>query len=500
MTRTLFKMRWLTHYLLPTIILVGSGVAFYAMGARPDVPRKKRSAPEATVVEVAPAELLDGPLVIETTGEVVPHRVLSVACEVEGRLIWKHPNLRVGEQVEADEPLIKIDPKRFALVVERLEIVRDQAVSGLQRIQQRQGNIAEQLTLARKSHEILVGDVQRIRKLQQSRATSVSEVGVVEKLELDARLTIEQLEGQQRTLQIELVEQELAKKLAAVQLEEAKLDQAAAEIVAPVSGIVIAAPHEEHAMMQTGDSLFTIEEAGCLEVHCHLKLDEMAWVWNSQPNRSQISSSVVDEATSPLEPTRLGGLVASSTTAGPPERNRRVAPVDAEVVYNAGGRQFSIPGQLVRQHSAGLDPSTRTVGCRVLVDQREIESVALGQTPLMTGMFVTVHVQCNPNRPLLKIPERGIRTDGSVWLMRDGTLCAIPVQTVQSGDGVVFVDSQSCGIEPGDKVIVSPVANARPGLPVRQQSESLTRTQPPAAGSDQSAVVERSVKLESDGP
>lgn len=478
MTRTLFKMRWLTHYLLPTIILVGSGVAFYAMGARPDVPRKKRSAPEATVVEVAPAELLDGPLVIETTGEVVPHRVLSVACEVEGRLIWKHPNLRVGEQVEADEPLIKIDPKRFALVVERLEIVRDQAVSGLQRIQQRQGNIAEQLTLAQKLHEILVGDVQRIRKLQQSRATSVSEVGVVEKLELDARLTIEQLEGQQRTLQIELVGQELAKKLAAVQLEEAKLDQAAAEIVAPVSGIVIAAPHEEHAMMQTGDSLFTIEEAGCLEVHCHLKLDEMAWVWNSQPNRSKISS----------------------TTAGPPERNRRVAPVDAEVVYNAGGRQFSIPGQLVRQHSAGLDPSTRTVGCRVLVDQREIESAALGQTPLMTGMFVTVHVQCNPNRPLLKIPERGIRTDGSVWLMRDGTLCAMPVQTVQSGDGVVFVDSQSCGIEPGDKVIVSPVANARPGLPVRQQSESLTRTQPPAAGSDQSAVVERSVKLESDGP
>ena len=69
------KLRWLTHYLLPTIIFVGSCAAFYAMGSRPDVPRKPKSAPEATVVEVASAELLDGPLVIETTGEVVPHRV-----------------------------------------------------------------------------------------------------------------------------------------------------------------------------------------------------------------------------------------------------------------------------------------------------------------------------------------------------------------------------------------------------------------------------------------
>lgn len=355
MTRIRFKTRWLTHYVLPTIILVGSGVAFYAMGSRPDVPRKPKSATKAPVVEVAEVQPLRGPLVIETTGEVVPHRVLAIASEVQGRIVFKHEDLRVGERVEADETLIRIDPKRFALAVERLKIMIEQANAGLKRTRLRQSNITEQLALARKSHEILKDDVQRIRKLQQSRATSVSEVSVVEKQELDARLAIEQIEGQQRSLQIELAEQELAKQLATVQLEEAQVDQASADITAPVSGIVVAAPQEEYAMVQMGDPLLSIEESGCLEVHCHLKIDEMAWVWSSQSTAANGSS----------EPDVGGG--------------KRITPVVADVVYNVAGNTHKVRGKLVRQHGAGLDPTTRTIACRVLIDGTKLESLPEGQ-------------------------------------------------------------------------------------------------------------------------
>lgn len=88
---------------IATIMLVDSSVVFYVMGARPDVPRKPKSAQETTVVEVEAVELLDGPLVIETTREVDPHRVLSVASEVGGRIVWRHPNLRIGEHVQAGD-------------------------------------------------------------------------------------------------------------------------------------------------------------------------------------------------------------------------------------------------------------------------------------------------------------------------------------------------------------------------------------------------------------
>lgn len=439
-TRNPFKLRWLTHYVLPTMILVGSGVAFYAMGSRPDVARKPKSAPKAAIVEVAEVQTVVGPLVIETTGEVVPHRVLSIASEVEGRIVFKHPHLRIGEQVEAGETLIKIDPQRFALAVQRLQVVFQQAETGLERTRLRQTNLAKQLELARRSHQILQDDVERIWKLQQSRATSVAEVGIVEKKELDARLAIEQLEGQQRAQGFELTEQELAKELARVQLEEAKLDQLAAEIKSPVNGIVVAAPQEEHSMVQVGDPLLSIEESGCLEVHCHLKLDEMAWVWNSQ---------------------------VQDSVAGSPNERRRLQPVAADITYNSGTATHTLQGELVRQHGAGLDESTRTVACRVLIEGSDISSAGETQVPLMTGMFVNVQVRCHPDRPLLEVPEQGIRTDGCVWLVRNEKLCPIPVKTILSRDGMAIIQADSNGIEQGDKVIISPVANARDGLVVR---------------------------------
>ncbi len=457
--------------MLPTIILVGSVVAFYAMGSMPEVPRKPRAAAPATIVEVAEVQSLDGPLVIETTGEVVPHRVLSLASEVQGRIVFKHPNLRVGEQVEAGETLIKIDPQRFALAVQRLEITVNQAAITLKQLQQEQANLREQVTLARKSHQILIDDVERIRGLHRSQATSISELGATEKLELDARLSIEQLVGRGRSLEIQMAEQELAYKLAMVQLEEAKLDQAAAELKAPVSGIVVAAPQEEHSMVQAGDPLVSIEESRCLEVHCHLKLDEMAWVWGSRTTTS------TDSAVQSFD------------------GDKRITPVVADVIYNAAGNSHTLHGHLVRQHGAGLDPTTRTIACRVLIDGNQIESAAEYQIPLMTGMFVNVQVQCHPNRPLLQLPEQGIRTDGCVWLVRHGKLCAIPVKTIHSRGGLAIVEADANNIRPQDKVIISPVANAKDGLAVREREARNVATETFPSDNIRPAMAEHTAKV-----
>ncbi len=457
--------------MLPTIILVGSVVAFYAMGSTPEVPRKPRAAAPATIVEVAEVQSLDGPLVIETTGEVVPHRVLSLASEVQGRIVFKHPNLRVGEQVEAGETLIEIDPQRFALAVQRLEITVNQAAITLKQLQQEQANVKEQVTLARKSHQILIDDVERIRSLHRSQATSISELGATEKLELDARLTIEQLLGHGRSLESQVAEQELVKRLAMVQLEEARLDQAAAEIKAPVSGIVVAASQEEHSLVQAGDELLSIEESGCLEVHCHLKLDEMAWVWGSRTTTSTAS--------------------AAQSLDG----DKRITPVVADVIYTAAGKVHTLRGHLVRQHGAGLDPTTRTIACRVLIDGNEIESAAPSQIPLMTGMFVNVQVQCHPNRPLLQLPEQGIRTDGCVWLMRHGKLCAIPVKTIHSRGGLAIVDADANNIRPQDKVIISPVANAKNGLAVREREARNVATETSPSDNIRPAMTAHTAKV-----
>jgi len=71
---------------------------------------------------------------------------------------------------------------------------------------------------------------------------------------------------------------------------------------------------------------------------------------------------------------------------------------------------------------------------------------------------------------------------------------------VQSRDGVVLVDSRSCGIKPADKVIVSPVANARPGLAVRQRSRPSTEARPNSPDRGQSVVAKQAAEPESHVP
>jgi hypothetical protein len=224
-------------------------------------------------------------------------------------------------------------------------------------------------------------------------------------------------------------------------------------------------------MVQAGDELLSIEESGCLEVHCHLKLDEMAWVWDSRATTS--TESMVQSLDS----------------------DKRITPVIADVIYSAAGKSHTLRGHLVRQHGSGLDPTTRTIACRVLVDGNQIESAAENQIPLMTGMFVNVQVQCHPNRPLLQLPEQGIRTDGCVWLMQHGKLCSVAVKTIHSRNGLAIVEAEANNIRPQDKVIISPVANAKDGLAVREREARNVATETFPSDNIRPAMAEHTAKV-----
>lgn len=80
---------------------------------------------------------------IETTGKVVPHRVLAMASEVDSRTVLRNPQLRTASHVHAAETLITIDSQRFAMAAHRIEIALNQAGNGANRVEQRQANLSK---------------------------------------------------------------------------------------------------------------------------------------------------------------------------------------------------------------------------------------------------------------------------------------------------------------------------------------------------------------------
>lgn len=120
-----------------------------------NVPALLQVLPIAEVEKVrALAELSDS-LNLPVTGTVVPYRELQLAAEVQGRIIEKDPKVRSGNYVTKGQILYRIDPADYELNIERLTRRLEQEQASLQELDQEIKNserllgvVEEQLTLA----------------------------------------------------------------------------------------------------------------------------------------------------------------------------------------------------------------------------------------------------------------------------------------------------------------------------------------------------------------
>lgn len=496
------KYWWLTHFAAPLAILAASGLAFFALGARPEPQRKREARQKELLVKTVAVQALGDELVLETTGEVVPHAEVAIATEVGGRVLRKHERLRVGEFVTRGQLLVEIDPERFDLEIARLTTIRDQAESDLSQIDRDEKNLAGLIELARDSHRLSEADLKRVEDLRKQNVSTEADYDVARKAELTSRDALQRLENELRDIDSRRTRLKLARDLSSIQLKQAELDRQCATITSPLSGIVTSAPVEDHAVLQAGQQIAVIEDTSQVEVHCHLTMDEMYWVWNhapedepihDTPNRltqpSQNLSSEFNPLTGGLEDDAVVAAVARprtrldvhrlatvATTEHVPHEPQRESPslpaIRTDVVFALGGEAFRWNGTLARIDGAGLDSESRTVPCRVVVERPTRDtSRSGGPQTLMRGMFGSCRIHTRPRRQLLTVPEIGVRPGNEVWLMRDGQLHVEPVRIVRVGDGIAVIDGLSAGVRGGDRLITTPVPDAREGLPVVETPE-----------------------------
>ena len=133
--------------LLPiAIVVTGLLGAVALVVTRPDV---ETDAPEAVaplvrVVEVAPQTVQ---LRVTTHGTVAPRTESDLVPEVSGPIVWVSPSFTSGGFFEADEPLVRIDPRDYQVALELARANLARAESELEREAkelERQQNLARQ--------------------------------------------------------------------------------------------------------------------------------------------------------------------------------------------------------------------------------------------------------------------------------------------------------------------------------------------------------------------
>jgi RND family efflux transporter MFP subunit len=129
-----------------------------------------------------------------------------------------------------------------------------------------------------------------------------------------------------------------------------------------------------------------------------------------------------------------------------------------------GGEARSWPARLVRTEGV-FDTRTRVLYAVAQIQDPYGLDRTWPQGPLRIGTFVTAEVQGSVLRDVYTIPRHALRPGERLWLVDEQErLARAQVEVVRADERRVYVRG---GLEPGDRVALTPLEDPLPGAPVR---------------------------------
>lgn len=448
----------LIRLVLPVAIMAGGVVAYSAISSQKKEPEKTEIKEVIPLVETVPVTVHPHSLDIHLDGSVVPHREISMSAEVAGMITMKAPECRAGRFVKAGTLLVEIDSRNYRLEVERLTEEVKQAEATLKELDVELQNVDALLDIAHEETLLRQRELRRILALNQQSATSETAVDEARRMEMNARNSTLTLQNQSRKLEASRARLQSARNLSATKLKQAELDVEKATVRAPIDGVIVSESVEQNSFVQPGTLLFAIDDTSAAEVRCSLRMEELEWVLRQAPTASPSSGN---------EP------VSHSLDYELPQTS-------ATVTYRSKLGDVRWEGKLTRFEGIGVDERTRTVPCRILVENPREKIKATADTPysgpraLVRGMFVSVVLHTHPGQTLLSIPEVAVQPGNQVFCVRDDKLKIVALKEISLTDGYVLTPINQDGLREGDQVVVSPLIAPLDGMSVRVEKAAST--------------------------
>jgi len=441
------------------LLIVGGGIAgFIALSKTRDIPVRAAEQDLPPLVETVTAETYTGSLDITVDGVVVPFREVDLSAEVAGRLVKKGAECEAGHFVKAGTLLFEVDPSDYELEIRRLQEELNQAEVAIQEADVEVENSQGLIALAEEDLDLQRKELQRTEGLAGRSAVTNSEFDKVKRSEISARNALRLLRNQMQLSKTRRLRQERARDLVVAQLDRAKLDLDRTAVKAPFDGVIVMESAEKDSYVQKGTSLVKLEDTSAVEIKCSLRVEELYWLWQQSDGNPEADAG-----------TRY-----------------RIPRTPVTVVYSLAGRAYTWEGHLSRYDGIGFDELTRTIPCRVVVDNpRDVKDTGAkagstqiqGPPALVRGMYVSIKLHAQPRVKLLSIPERALRPGNVVWYVSNDLLRIEPVHVAETIDERVLLHGDTTELATGDAVVVSPLTFARNGMPVRGTTETSEQGQ-----------------------
>lgn len=480
MTRTTTALIETGRVLAPLLIIAVAVVMFMELGQRP-APAKQERGDTAPLVETEPVRVFEGAFIIHADGVALPARRMTLSAEVDGRIISRSEQALGGRALQLGTPLFEIDPTDHELRVRQLKTQLKQANEEIASVDVECASLASLIEIAQETWTVQRRALARAEKLASADATTDGQVDQAQTSELSSRNSLQLLRNQLAEAEQRKRTQLAASDLVAVQLEEANTNLERTKVTAPIVGTVVTLHVEANDFVRRGDPLIEISDSSHIEIRCSLLVEQIYWVWLAA---GRLTGSQSPDASPAFLPPPDNKAVPSV----PPLAELEIPKLPVRVLYDFGGGPVAWQGVLSRYEGSGLDQQTRTVPCRILIDNPtqpipvgDVAEFDLSRTPprLFTGMFVDIELPIDPPIELLQVPIAALRAGGQVWIVREGTLRIELVDVARMENEFVLIRRPE-SLREGDRVVVSPLAAAMDGMRVRElhSTDSALEAQP----------------------
>jgi len=247
----------------------------------------------------------------------------------------------------------------------------------------------------------------------------------------------------------ELAEAESALKVATWNLEQTKL-------VSPVDGYVMDKPQQVGSRIAVNDPVVTVANTAPENLVMRAQVDE------EDVTKVALPSQVMEAATTPANGPSTGpstGPATAAPPAAPPATGRGTSPATSPVGQLVRMSLYAFPDQIFAGRVVRIYPKAD-------VERRTFEvDIAIEQPNgrMQAGMTGELAFEIQSKAQTLVAPSQALQ-DGKVWTIRDGRLT--DAQAKVGLRGVERIEILS-GLQAGDVVVLSPVAELEPNVPVR---------------------------------
>jgi len=429
---------WKRFLVLPPIA-VGAVILALQISGKNDPQRAEPEelAQPVRVIEATPARFVPRAL---GYGHAQPGTVWEAVADVQGRVIYRHPQLERGRLIEAGTLILRIDPTDYDLAVARNQANVESIVAQLAELDVRESNTEASMVIAQRGLALALEDLARKRQLIANGNISQLSVDQAETTGLTQRQKVQDLENQLALLPAERRVLEASLALSQSQLAEAETDLARTEIRLPFDARIAEIAAEQDQYVAIGQTMTVADSIDVAEVTAQMGIDRLV--------------SLID-----------GEIDLSTLTAQQLSTLPSAWGLQATVRLRIGELEASWAGRFDRI-SDTIDPQTRTLGLIIAVEEPYRQALPGRRPPLAKNMFVEVEIRGQPRDGVIVVPRvavhRGPAGEPVVYVAGlDDRLAFRPIESGPAQDDFMIVQS---GLEPGDRVIVTDLIPAIEGM------------------------------------